>query len=110
MVVLRHAFFFWLLRGFLCDIQLTTQVVGVLVCFFGLCSGIYTQFYKSFFMNHVSEFLLFMGVACSAVILVFGGLVSNIQDKTEKMNGRKVSWCYGLGITIAVYLATENGM
>eukprot|EP01127_Copromyxa_protea_P015686 TRINITY_DN4559_c0_g1_i1.p1 TRINITY_DN4559_c0_g1~~TRINITY_DN4559_c0_g1_i1.p1 ORF type:complete len:543 (-),score=80.74 TRINITY_DN4559_c0_g1_i1:43-1671(-) len=82
-------------------------VIGVLVCFFGLCSGIYTQFYKSFFLGKVSDFLLFMAVTLSSVILVFG-LLSNVAPKPEKLNRRRVLWCYLIGISVALYLAIIN--
>lgn len=53
------------------------KIVGLLACFFGLCSGIFTQLYKAFFTvagdnnsGRIGDFLLFLCIVVSAVSLI----------------------------------------
>lgn len=53
------------------------RIVGLMACFFGLCSGIFTQLYKGFFTTDgnsdagdIGAFLLFMAIAIPSIALV----------------------------------------
>eukprot|EP01126_Amoeba_proteus_P067107 TRINITY_DN9840_c0_g1_i5.p1 TRINITY_DN9840_c0_g1~~TRINITY_DN9840_c0_g1_i5.p1 ORF type:complete len:504 (+),score=51.42 TRINITY_DN9840_c0_g1_i5:230-1741(+) len=85
------------------------KIVGILVCFFGLCSGIYTLFYRALFVGQLPKFFLFLSVVVGLVILVFG-LLSNVTPNRakEQVEARRILWCYGLGILLAFYLAVSS--
>ena len=50
------------------------QIVGLMVCFFGLCSGIFTTFLRGFFPDansgHLGSFLLFLTLTTSCTALI----------------------------------------
>ena len=63
------------------------QVVGMLVCGFGLCSGLFTQIMRGFFpqINNdgVSDFLQDVGI----IIAVVGAITTTLQDITPREDG-----------------------
>ncbi|EGD79004.1 hypothetical protein PTSG_01975 [Salpingoeca rosetta] len=65
------------------------KVVGLLVCFFGLCSGIFTVFLKGFFPSansgHLPQFLLFLALvtSCTGLIATFFQRLLFVADKTS---------------------------
>eukprot|EP01104_Vermistella_antarctica_P010696 TRINITY_DN2870_c0_g1_i2.p1 TRINITY_DN2870_c0_g1~~TRINITY_DN2870_c0_g1_i2.p1 ORF type:complete len:558 (-),score=104.92 TRINITY_DN2870_c0_g1_i2:70-1743(-) len=52
------------------------KIVGLMVCFFGLCAGLFTQIYTTFFTGSVSDFLLFLALSCGSVSFL-GFLLTN---------------------------------
>jgi len=85
------------------------KIVGILVCFYGLCGAIYTQIYRGFFQPNVSLFILFMAITFSSVVLFFGCLLT-VQPNLahEEANYSRINMSYILAIFVAIYLGVAN--
>lgn len=53
-------------------------MVGSLICFFGLGSGVLTVLYKAFFGNHVVTFLLFLAIFIGAGSIIIGIFINKV--------------------------------
>lgn len=68
------------------------KVVGMLVCCFGLCSGVFAQLYKGLFTpngdedsGNVTAFVLFLGIVTSAVGVI-GALLCNVLPGVRQVD------------------------
>lgn len=66
--------------------------MGLLTCCFGLCSGIFTLIYNTFFAAKVSAFLGFLTIVIPSAGLLFGVVFCNYLTAYAKTYGNEVSF------------------
>eukprot|EP00049_Salpingoeca_infusionum_P008788 m.144470 g.144470 ORF g.144470 m.144470 type:complete len:392 (-) comp14131_c1_seq1:864-2039(-) len=84
------------------------KLVGMLVCCFGLCSGVFSQFHTGFFGNDstVNSFLLFLALVTSSIGFVGTALTNFVGRQPAKHDPPPASpWRLRAGYLIAVLIA-----
>jgi len=84
------------------------KVVGAMVCFYGLSSGVLTQIYKGFYSPDVIAFLLFLAILLGSGGVIIGMFLNTVAmpfslEEEDKMGRIK------LITLIAIVLAVFNG-
>lgn len=83
------------------------KIVGLLACCFGLCAGIFTLVYKSFFSDNVITFLGFLSIFLPAVAIIGGAIFCNYLDEYPKeytSEKGKISAGYTIMTLIVVWM------
>jgi MFS family permease len=89
------------------------RIVGLLVCFFGLSSGVFVQLLRGFFgagtVRGATNFVLFLAIVCSTVPFISSavGFVNVVADPPVNYveNLSRTRWALGLGVVLAIYVA-----
>jgi len=87
------------------------KVLGLLVCCFGLSSGIFSLIYKAFFSKDVVFFLFFLSIALPLVAMVAGFIFVNFLHefpKNYKTQVRRIYWGYGIMLGVALWISVSS--
>jgi len=87
------------------------KIVGLLACCFGLCSGIFSVVYKTFFVGHVAAFLGFLAFFLPLVAIILGCFFCNFLDAYPKEYAAeriRISIGYGILISIVILMCITS--